>query len=76
MGTNLNSKTAESDTDFSLAVADWKSLLPQGFLQATAERAENLAQRAEGLAQEVLRWIQKTGLTVRTTERASFPTSV
>lgn len=53
-GNQSEFKTADSDTDFSLAVADWKSLLPQGFLQATAKRAENLSQRAEGLAQEVL----------------------
>lgn len=43
-------------------MTDWRSLLPQGFLQATAQGAENLPQRAEGLAQEVLQGFQKKGL--------------
>lgn len=61
-GNRSEIKTTDTDTDFSLAVTDWRSRLPQGFLQATAQGAENLPQRAEGLAQEVLQGFQKKGL--------------
>lgn len=54
MGTDLKPKPTVLTLTVPLVLTDWRSLLPQGSLQATAQGAENLPQRAEGLAQEVL----------------------